>query len=147
MDIIITTPKSQMKAAAQEAADAKSHIRAGARPRYFRRFPTSCYPVSLTPGDRVYYVEDGYVRGFAVVVAIVMSPLSGWTCETTGKRWPPGMFVFVDAKSWKWIEPAPMRGFRGFRYLCKGEAARYFGAAWKVKIVGDWRDPKPEVAA
>jgi len=136
VDIIVTTPKSQMDAAAQEAEDARGHIEAGGRPQYFRRFPLARHP-TIGPGDRVYYVEDGYIRGFAVVTAAGDACMN---CETTGRRWGDGWYVFMDAKSWRWIDPVPMTGFQGFRY--RDRLLRPSDGE-----VGDWRDPKPEVAA
>lgn len=143
MDIIVTTPKSQMANAAQEAADA---IRAGGG-EYFRRFHT---PIRIDRGDRVYYVEDGFVRGFAVV------HYTRWVkerkvCETTGRLWQPGFFVFMRADSWQWIEPISMRGFQGWRVAhdpTRGrELLRVVDQYYQVKIVGGWKDPKPEAVA
>ena len=116
MDIIVTTPKSQMAAAAQEAADARC---AGAGTEYFRSFPRAYAPGQLRPGDRIYYVEDGFVRGFAVVSHIEQSQFP-MQCQTTGREWPAGYYAFMQADSWRWIRPIPMRGFQGFRYANGG---------------------------
>ena len=125
MDIIVTTPKSQMANAAQEAADC---IKDGGG-QYFRRLPRF---TNIQRGDRVYYVEDGYVRGFAVVSRIEWGHR---LCETTGRQWPDGMYAVMDAASWQWIKPIPMRGFQG--YHCaqfeRGEVA----------VIGGWKDPRP----
>ncbi len=131
MDIIVTTPKSQMKAAAQEAADC---IAAGGG-EYFRRFNSNQYP-DIGVGDKVYYVEDGYIRGFAIVKRV--RHRDGIQCDTTGRQWLDGCYIFMDAKSWQWITPVPMKGFQNFRY-----ADRY---SWPYPewIVGGWLDPKPE---
>lgn len=149
MDIIVTTPKSQMRAAAREAADC---LAAGGG-EYFRRFPMTCYPVSSRPGDRVYYVEDGFVRGFAVLDRrLLKSDLV--RCDTTGRDWAPGVYLFMRADSWRWVCPIPMRGFQGFRYI---QATRLrdsgqveealFADGWrKVEILGDWRQPRPTEA-
>lgn len=145
MNIIVTTPKSQMTAATQEAEDAK---RAGGGEyfRYFRR--RWCGPV-IKPGCRVYYVEDGYVRGFAVVTR-VEDRTAPVRCETTGKLWPPGKYVFMDATTWMWIRPIPMRGFGGFKYAIP-YGFRYaihdrdiYPLNAKIEIVGGWLDPKPQ---
>lgn len=131
MDIIVTTPKSEMSNAAQEAEDTK---RAGGG-HYFRRFSHWQKP-NVEKGNRVYYVEDGYVRGFCEVSQTeTRAPTS---CTTTGREWPPGFYVFMDSKTWQWINPVPMRGFQGFRY------ANMNRDAW-CQIVGGWLDPKPEV--
>ncbi len=148
MDIIVTTPKSQMEAAAQEARDC---IAAGGG-EYFRRFPRWHAP-NVQPGERVYYVEDGYVRGFAVVTRVKDRK---WPqeCATTGYVWPPGLYVYMAAQSWQWINPIPMQGFQGFRYAFQalafdgkncGPAIGSGGKLHRIYSVGGWRDPKPEV--
>lgn len=144
MDIIVTTPKSQMANAAQEAADAV----AGGGGHYFRRFPLELAP-EIEPGDRVYYVEDGYIRGFAVVYSCGPSSLLH-ECETTGRRWPPGYYVFMKADSWTWIRPIPMLGFQGFRYARPAVLNRDTIHVWgvivaDVVVAGGWLDPRPEV--
>ena len=128
MDIIITTPKREMATAAREAEDCE---RDGGG-EYFRRFPVARAPW-IIPGRRVYYVEDGYVRGFAVVVRVhtMNNPV---LCLTTGRLWPAGFYVFMDATTWQWIRPILTKGFQGFRY-----------AILNPIIVGGWLDPKPEV--
>ena len=60
-DIIVTTPKSEMDNAAKEAADC---IRSGGG-YYFRRLPT--LPKEFGLGSKVFYVENGYIRGYAIV--------------------------------------------------------------------------------
>jgi len=137
MDIIVTTPKSEIANAAAEAADC---IAAGGG-EYFRRFPVRASPRLLRLCERVYYVEDGYVRGFGTVKrkeCIDVDVL----CDTTYRHWPPGTYVFMDATSWQWIRPIPMRAFQGFRYV--DEASVPFDGD-TVEIIGDWRDPKPEI--
>jgi len=153
MDIIVTTPKDQMASAAREAADC---IAAGGG-EYFRRFPVSCYPTALRAGARVYYVEDGFVRGFAVV-SRVQAAYEAQRCDTTGRRWPSGIYVFMAADSWKWIRPIPMKGFQGFRHyetqtgtepgqLVLYPVARmpdFMRLGRGASIIGGWRDPRPE---
>lgn len=124
-DIIVTTPKGEMQNAADEAADV---LEAGGG-RYFRTFRHS--PPNICPGDRVFYVEDGFVRGFASVVETVAGGRR--RCDTTGREWGEGFHVIMDARSWKWIAPIPMVGFRGWRYWGRPVPA----------TIGDWRAPKP----
>lgn len=145
MDIIVTTPKSQMANAAREADDC---LAAGGG-EYFRRFAGHCHP-KIGVGERVYYVEDGFVRGFALVSRTFFS--TGETCDTTGRRWAGGFYVFMDASSWQWITPIAMIGFQGYQYAttefpdaCMPRL--YLRGHWhKLEIVGGWRDPKPEVS-
>jgi len=138
MDIIVTTPKAQMRAAAQEAADA---VAAGGG-EYFRRFPDHANP-NVVAGDRVYYVEDGYVRGYALV-SRVKHRSTHRRCDTTGRLWLPGYYVYMPANTWTWIRPIPMRGFQGFRYA---QACCEAGVAFDedMEIIGGWLDPRPRM--
>jgi len=125
-DILVTTPKSEIPNAAQEALNCIENNGG----YYFRYF--SKPPKRLDIGDRVFYVEEGYIRGFATVYQIKSGK---YMCETTGKMWPNGNYVFMSADSWKWIDPILHQGFQGFRYLNDIE----------FEIVGDWKDPKPRI--
>jgi hypothetical protein len=118
-----------MDVAAREARDAIGH----GGGEYFRRFPVSQSP-DVRRGDRVFYVEDGSIRGFGVVTRVGLHE-RGETCATTGRRWEAGRYVFIDAKSWQWIRPIPMKGFQGYRYARDLE----------FEVVGGWLDPKPKV--
>ena len=128
MDIVVTTPKSQIKNAIREAAAADSSS------FYFREFKS--LPKNLQVGDRVYYVDDGWIRGFAIVDQIVFD-LGGISCDVTGRTASsPGIFMRAD--SWQWITPIPCQGFQGFRYASSAVPAG-------VRITGGWRDPRPEL--
>lgn len=119
-----------MSNAAREAADC---LRAGGG-RYFRRLGTT--PKEIGEGSRVYYVEDGYIRGYCLLQRVEKS--SGKTCDTTGKVFEAGTYLVMDAQSWRWIAPIRFPGFQGWRYA---------PAQWsdQAKVVGFWRDPKPAV--
>lgn len=134
-DIVVTTPKTRMEAAAREAKEARETIQAGGESWYFRNLGKG-KPKHFFEGGRVYYVEDGWVRGFAKCFALTPDP-KGKTCVTTGQRFKPGWYACMDPKSWTWILPIEMEGFQGWRY-------------WKVhprKIspAGGWLAPKPDV--
>ena len=131
MDIIVTTPKSQMDTAAQEA----ENVKASGGGFYFRNLGQHC-PRDLEEGDRIFYVEDGFVRGFAIITWVTETP--GLVCDTTGRQFGPGWYAISDAESWKWIRPIPMQGFQGWRY---------FDALDSLEVIGDWLDPKPAVTA
>ena len=125
-DIIVTTPKNKMEIAEEEACQC---IEAGGG-FYFRTFRNA--PCHLGIGSRIFYVEDGYVRGFGVVSEIKNGDMQ---CGTTGYDWGDGTHAIMQADSWKWIKPIPMKGFQGWRYFkAKG-----------IKVVGNWLDPKPSV--
>lgn len=127
--IIITTPKSEMTNAAQEARDCIKN-KGG---YYFRRF--SKWPCNIERGERVWYVEAGYLRGYAVVYQVGYLK-DGQVCKTTGKTYPAGFYIFMKAESWRWVKPVPYKGFQGYR--------RAMSMGLNVPI-GGWKDPKPEI--
>ena len=130
MDIIVTTPQSASASAAAEAA----HCKREGGGRYFRRLAARTRPKNFDATDRIFYVERGFIRGFAVASS-VSSRDEPITCSTTGHVWQDGFYIFMDASSWKWIKPIPMTGFQGWRYYIAPE---------HLQIVGGWLDPMPE---
>lgn len=133
MDIIVTTPKSQMANARKEA----EACRKDGGGFYFRHLGAG-RPVNVEAGDRIFYVEDGAVRGYATIAGL--RDATRLRCTVSDRVWPLGWYAFMDAKTWKWIRPIPMVGFRGFRYLAPGSIT-----ALEVKVVGGWLDPKPNM--
>ena len=127
-DIIVTTPKKEMIAAAEEARNLIKH----GSGIYFRRL--SSKPLHIDTGSKVFYVEDGYIRGFAVICNY--EERSDGRCSDLGEYYKPGFFIEMWVKSWKWIKPIPMKGFQGYRYFTPPE---------DMEIVGDWKDSKPPV--
>ena len=121
-DIIVTTPRSRMAEAAAEAEDIKKW--GGG---YYIRGLGPLRP-TIAAGDRVYYVENGYVRGFALVSSGPFR-VGGWKAYYE---------VHLDATTWRWIRPRPMTGFQGWRYAPAG---------WRdaVEVLGDWLAPRPDV--
>lgn len=134
-DVIVTTPKAEMRNSALEAANC---IAAGGG-YYFRKFgymkdgKISGYPRHLQAGERLWYVEDGYVRGYAIVDQAYLDD-SGYYCETTGRRYEPGFYVVMRADSWTWVKPVKYRGFQGWKYHIQGISP---------EPVGGWLDPRP----
>ena len=63
-------------------------------------------------GCKCYLVHDGYIRGWMTIVGLVEDD---FTCTTTGKEWS-GKFI-QRAGQFNYIDPIPMKGFRGFRYM------------------------------
>lgn len=128
-DIVVTTPRTQMATAAQEAADC---IAEGGG-LYFRNLGFHT-PKDLEVGGRCFYVEDGAVRGFCTVTAVTDRPQM--VCDTSGRDFGPGVYVFMDAATWHWIAPLPMSGFQGWRYSTLEEH--------EIKVLGGWLDSRPE---
>ena len=125
-NFVVTTPKSEMLNAAREA----EACRQAGGGFYFRVF-RNCRPDGLDRGSKIFYVEDGYVRGFAVISDITRR---NFTCEVTGQPSGFGWYAIMPADSWRWIKPIPMKGFQGWRY---------WGGVFEV--IGAWLDPKPEL--
>lgn len=127
MDIIVTTPKTQRELAAKEAEDCK---REGGG-CYFRKLGK--LPKHLEIGERCFYVEDDVITGFCIIREIRYE--DGMTCDTSGRQFDAGVYVFMDADTWKWIYPIPMLGFQGWRYSrLKPE---------QIQVLGDWLEPRP----
>ena len=126
-DIIVTTPKNKMAVAEKEA---RGCIEAG-EGFYFRTFRNT--PRYLGVGSHIFYVEDGFVRGFGVVSEIRNGNMQ---CGTTGHDWGYGTHAVMQADSWKWVKPIPMKGFQGWRYFDSKD----------FKVVGNWLDPKPTIS-
>jgi len=126
-NIIVTTPKSEIENSRKEAEEC-AKVGGGF---YFRKFK-KC-PKELESGSKIFYVEDGYIRGFGEVAKIVKNEK---VCDVTRKNWGMAYFAIVPSCSWKWIKPIKMPGFQGFRYFDDEN----------VEIVGNWLDPKPQIA-
>lgn len=126
MDIIVTTPDSQVEQARAEARHAQEH--GGFYFHRFQRRPNVVY------GERVFFIEAGYVRGFALAFWLQEHRKApGYICEVSHIAHGPGFYILMAAESWKWIKPLPMKGFSGSRSFTQ-----------RFEIVGDWRAPKPE---
>lgn len=130
MDILVTTPKGQMENAAKEAENVKKD----GGGQYFRYIGRN-KPNNIQVGDKIFYVEDGYIRGFCTIQSFTRSPER--TCSTTGIRWQVGWYIFMDATTWWWIKPIKHKGFQGWRYLND-----IYREQSKI-VVGSWLDPKP----
>jgi hypothetical protein len=130
MDILVTTPKKEMENAAKEAAEV---VEAGAG-TYFR-YLGMYKPNNTKEGDRIYYTENGFITGFCIINEFKRR--FNQRCGTTGRNWPNGWYVYMDATTWQWIKPIPYKGFQGWRYFNN----ELYGP--KLEIVGDYKIPKP----
>lgn len=124
-DIVVTTPKSQIATAAEEAAWCLKH---GGWNHYFRFL--NSMPKDFGPKSKLFYAEDGFVRGFCEVARIHQN--IDYVCKTTGRHWYGRYVALMRADSWSWVKPISMKGFQGWRYF-----------SLPYSIVGTWTDPKP----
>ena len=128
-DIVVTTPKKLMDQAADEAKYAKGLIENGEYAFYFRTFKQR--PHHLAVESRIYYVENGFVRGFGTVDEIVDGSMN---CDFADLDYD-GYHAIMPADNWQWIKPIAMKGFQGWRYFKTPRK--------EVQIVGNWLDEKP----
>lgn len=125
-DVVVTTPRFQRENAAREAAECI----ADGGGYYFRKVPF--VPNGCDVGSKCFYVEDGYVRGFAVIDRVVRN--GHFICETTGHDWGHGNFLRMPSDTWHWIRPIPMQGFMGIRIFTT-----------PFEVMGGWLDPRPSI--
>ena len=125
--IIVTTPKSEMENSALEASECIKN-----NGGFYLRKLGKNRPKGLDIGSKIYYIEDGYLRGFGVVASVVQKDHK---YETTGRQWGDGWYAIISANTWQWIKPIKMQGFQGFRYFDDSG----------VEIIGNWLDSKPEI--
>jgi len=105
MDILVTTPKSAHKLAAEEAKFVEENPDA-----YWFRTIRGKPDVHI--GDRVYYIDRGEITGYGIVFDIISGEIK---CEASGK-----IYRGTHLKQRKWIQLAhsiSFRGFQGFRYI------------------------------
>lgn len=144
MDIIVTTPKKEINNAAKEAKEALD----GKVTHYFRTFRK--FPTKLNKGDKVFYIEDGYIRGYAVVDSIENQSPSDLVCLTTERKWI-GNRIHMRCDSWIWIEPIKYKGFQGFKYIqsvgINEDWAIEKGVCMRINYtkIGDWKAQKPKI--
>ena len=104
MDIIITIPKSISWSDYQKELDA-------AEAGEIMNFKVSNFP-KCEVGDKCYVVYDGYIRGYMFISGMSEKEFD---CTTTGNGWS-GKFIERTGQ-FHYIEPIPMKGFQGFRYM------------------------------
>ncbi len=121
-DILVTTPISQSADAAREAEKIK---RWGGG--YYLRSLGRNRPRKSHSGNRCFYVDRGFIRGFAIIEKFRIH---------TDDPTRPIYEAVMDARSWVWIKPIERKGFQGFRYV----------EGMEFEPVGNWLDPMPKAA-
>lgn len=106
-DWVITVPKTV------RWSDYEKELQAVASGEDALNFRLPYKPKGIAEGDRCFVVYDGYVRGWMRVVGCEERS-QGFTCQTTGVEWRPGVYVQRSGAFHK-VEPVPYKGFRGIR--------------------------------
>lgn len=118
LDIVATWPKkrplqSYLDAlAAAEASGQTINFRVAILPKWDLR-ALADRPDRHTP--RCYMVHDGAVRGYNEI-SCATERGDNEVVNPEGGYWPAGRYVVRDP-AWHAIEPMPMRGFQGWRWV------------------------------
>lgn len=110
MDIVITLPQKIEWADYQRELDAV----ADGNGVLNYRIPGTSFTLDTVKGNRCYLVWRGAVRGWMEITGVDCKG-EGFTCMTTGKWWPPGVYIQRSGLFHYLAEPIFMRGFRGWR--------------------------------
>ncbi len=106
-DIIITVPKSV------KWEDYENELRA-AEEGQILNFKVPNKP-DVAKGSKCYIVYDGNIVGYHIVSGVSRKKFE---CTTSGKQWEDAWYIERTGKFNK-IEPIPMKGFQGYRYVKK----------------------------
>jgi len=106
MDILVTTPKSEIDTSRKEGEIVEAE-----GGYWFRTFK---FRPKVKKGDKIYFVEAGLIKGYGIIFEV--SQTKGEECEVTGRTWK-GNWV-VKYNNWHWLKyTIPFKGFQGIRYV------------------------------
>lgn len=108
MNLIVTTPKSQIKISNQELKEVQLY--GGYFFRVFRFKP------KVNVGERIYEIENGVIVGYGIIIDV--SQIYGsMECSTTGRDWGNEGDWVVKYDNWKDLSQlVRMKGIQGIRY-------------------------------
>ena len=111
MDIIVTTPKSEIENARKEAEFIKKYK----EDKGAFRFRTFRFKPKVEVGDKIFFVNDGFIKGYLTIFDI---DVGSEYCEVTDREWGDENSIVLKFKRWTPLKnPIPMKGFQGIRYL------------------------------
>ena len=111
MDILITTPKTEIENARKEG----KYVEDGGY--WFRVFK---FRPQVEERDKIFFVENGQITGYGIIFQIVQKDQE--ECEATRRIWgkEDEKNWFVYYKNWHWLKnPIPFKGFQGIRYISR----------------------------
>ena len=109
MDILVTTPKSEIETSKKEGDTVEEY-----GGYWFRTFR---YKPKVENGDKIYFVENGQVKGYGIVFEISQIK-EGEKCELTERSWGQPNHWVIKYNNWNWIDtPFDFKGFQGIRYI------------------------------
>ena len=106
MDILVTTPKSEIDNSKKEG---KAVENSGGY--WFRTFK---FKPKVEIDDKIYFTENGQIVGYGIIFEI--SKTDEEKCDITDRVWKGNWIVKYD--DWHWLKkPVPFKGFMGIRYI------------------------------
>ena len=105
MDILVTVPKKEAVNTVAEDAFVASN------PDSVQFWSIGRKPKKLNVGDRVYFVENGFITCYHVFLGFIQDPV----CQVTGRVWR-GLNLLLKCPAINLPIKLPCKGFRGFRY-------------------------------
>ena len=109
MNIIITIPKSIKWSEYQKEID---KVKDG---NHWMLYHIPFKPKYDLKGGKCFLCYNGFIVGFMIIINVFYS--DGFMCDTTGARWPEGWYVCRTGNFYPLMNPVPMKGFRGIRYV------------------------------
>ena len=110
MDIIVTVPKKELKNLKKEDEFAEANDN-----EIIQYWSVPKQPQDINIGERVYFIEDGYIRYWHEFMGFEFDAV----CEVTG-RVCPGLNLILKYPETKLETPVVMKGFQGFHYDKEG---------------------------
>jgi len=109
MDILVTTPKSEIDNAKREGEEIENS--GGHWFRVFRFKP------KVDIGDKIYFTENGLITGYGIIIDLEQMEMSA-QCDVTGRDWGNAGDWKVCYNDWHWLKKkVPFKGFQGYRYV------------------------------
>jgi len=106
MDLLVTIPKSETGNQVKEDVVVSQFKDAVVQ---FWKVPKK--PTKLNVGDRVYFIEQGFITCYHIFKGYIQDPV----CAVTGRVWF-GLNLLLACPPVYLKTPIPHRGFQGFHY-------------------------------
>jgi hypothetical protein len=109
MDMLVTTPKSEIDNSKREGDEVEA-----SGGYWFRTFK---FRPKVNTDDKIFFVENGLIRGYGVVFDVVQLTQAA-ICDVTGRDWGEKGGWMMKYRAWKWLSPCiQFKGFQGIRYI------------------------------
>lgn len=109
MNILLTTPIIKKNIAKIEAENVKKNG------GYF--FRTFHFQPKCSIGDKIYFVDDGLIKGYGIIFEISQIK-DHIKCSTTGIKYGKVGDWVIKYDNWHWLPiPVQWKGFMGIRYI------------------------------